>query len=386
MMKSFNYFQSTRIVFGAGTIEQAGDLVKEYGKKVLLVTTRYEGGLQNQYDRIMGIMASSRLQVFHFDGIIPNPTTKEITMGAEMAMEHQVDVIVGFGGGSSMDAAKAIAVEASHEGTSWDYLFYKDQPTDSTLPIVAIGTTSGTGSQVTQVSVVTNSSGKDKSALYNELLYPKLCIIDPELMTSLPDYVTATTGFDVLCHAFESLLHPGKGEYVEMMAQKAIGEVCQTLPKVLDDPGNVELRSALAWADTLAGLCIANSGVTMPHGIAMAISGLYPHISHGQALASIYVACASYTWESSIAEHAFLADNLLKSVNGKTNQDLAERSSDEIAQFLGKIGLDKSLGSLNMPKEEVDLLADRSMVLPDYKNNPRVASKEDMVEIVQHSY
>ena len=172
-----------------------------------------------------------------------------------------------------MDAAKAIAVEASHEGSCWDYLFYKKQPTEKTLPIIAISSTSGTGSQVTQVSVVTNTEKRDKSALYNSILYPRVAIIDPDLMVTLPQFVTACTGFDVFCHAFESLIHPNVGAYVQSMSREAISLVAKYLPKVLADLNNVEYRSKLAWADTLAGLCIANAGVTLPHGMGMAIGG-----------------------------------------------------------------------------------------------------------------
>jgi len=113
------------------------------------------------------------IEVVHFDQVQPNPTTENITAGAELAKAHKVDMVIGLGGGSSMDSAKAIAVEATHEGTCWDYLYFREtQPTEKTLPIIAVSTTSGTGSQVTQVAVVTNTKEKNKSALYNPNLFP----------------------------------------------------------------------------------------------------------------------------------------------------------------------------------------------------------------------
>ncbi len=124
---------------------------------------------------------------------------------ATMAKEFNANVILGFGGGSSMDSAKAIAVEATHEGTSWDYLFYRDtQPSEKTLPVITVSTTSGTGAHVTQVAVITNENDRDKSAIYNNNVIPKVSIVDPELMLSVPQNVTSATGFDVFCHAFES--------------------------------------------------------------------------------------------------------------------------------------------------------------------------------------
>ena len=140
-----------------------------------------------------------------------------------MAKEFNANVILGFGGGSSMDSAKAIAVEATHEGTSWDYLFYRDtQPSEKTLPVITVSTTSGTGAHVTQVAVITNEKDRDKSAIYNNNVIPKVSIVDPELMLSVPQNVTSATGFDVFCHAFESTLHPNSSLYTELMAFEAI--------------------------------------------------------------------------------------------------------------------------------------------------------------------
>lgn len=385
-MKDFNFFQDTRLVFGAGKIEEAGTIVSEFGKNCLLVTTPANEALQPLYDRIIGILKKEGLNVDHFDGVTPNPTTEDITKGADMAKALKADVIVGFGGGSSMDAAKAIAVEATHDGSSWDYLFYKTQPGAKTLPIVAISTTSGTGSQVTQVSVVTNTEERDKSALYNNILYPRVSIIDPELMTSLPQFVTATTGFDVFCHSFESLLHPNRGAYVDLLAKEAITIVAEYLPKVLDDPKNVEYRAQMAWADTMAGLCIANAGVTLPHGMGMAIGGMYPHVAHGQALAIVYPACTQFTWESAPDQYGFLARTFNPAINDASNLVAAAKAEEEVIRFLKKVNLYQKLSEVQMPESEIEALAKQSMVLPDYENNPRVATPDEMVALVKASY
>lgn len=385
-MKPFNYFQNTRLVFGAGRVKEAGEIIRDFGKNCLLVTTNSNGPLRALYVRVIQILEESGLKVTHFNGVTPNPTTDDVSKGAEMARAAQVDVVVGLGGGSSMDVAKAIAVEATHQGTSWDYLFYKKQPTEKTLPIVAISTTSGTGSQVTQVSVVTNTNERDKSALYNNFLYPKVAIIDPELMVSAPPFVSATTGFDVFCHAFESLLHPNRGAYVDLLAREAIQIVFEFLPKVLQEPLNVEYRSAMAWADTMAGLCIANAGVTLPHGMGMAIGGMYPHVAHGQALAIVYPACTRFTWEKAIDQHAFVSRALNPELNEKDDYEAAKMAAGEITKFLQKINLFQQLNEVDVPHAELEALARQCMVLPDYGNNPRVASYAEMLELVEASY
>jgi alcohol dehydrogenase class IV len=388
-MKNFNYHQSTKILFGRGRISEIGDVVLQYGRKALLVTTpAVVPALQAQYARIKEILAAKGIEVAHYDGVIPNPTIETITAGADLARQSKAEVIIGLGGGSSMDSAKAISVEATHPGTSWDYLFYKTPQPDPSklLPVIAVTTTSGTGSQVTQVAVVTNTTLRDKSALYNNILYPQVSIVDPELMLSVPHFVTATTGFDVLCHAFESTINPGTGAYVDLLAWEAISIVVEYLPKVLTDLTNIEAREKMALADTLAGLCIANAGVTLPHGMGMAIGGMYPQVAHGEALAIVYPAFTRFTWESAIPQFSCLARILNPELKNLTDRQAAAQSVSEMDNFLKKIGLWICLKEKGMPESEIEALAIQCMVLPDYKGNPRVATEKEMIELVRESY
>lgn len=388
-MKNFNYHQSTEIIFGQGRIYELAEITKKYGNKVLLVTTvAAVPALAEQYAKVKGILTDAGIQVAHYDGVIPNPTIETITAGAEMAKSFEAEVIIGLGGGSSMDSAKAISVAATHEGSCWDYLFYKTPQPDpkKLLPVIAISTTSGTGSQVTQVAVITNTQERDKSAMYNNILYPQVCIVDPELMLTVPKFVTATTGFDVLCHAFESTINPGTGAYVDLLAWEAITIVAEYLPKVLADLNDVVAREKMAWADTLAGLCIANAGVTLPHGMGMAIGGMYPNVAHGEALAIVYPAFAEFTWEAATAQFSKLARILNPELNTASEKEAASKSPIEIAKFLKQIQIDKKLSDVGIPESEILKLAEQCMVLPDYKGNPRVATKEEMIKLVQDSF
>jgi alcohol dehydrogenase class IV len=287
-----------------------------------------------------------------------------------------------------MDAAKAIAVEATHEGSAWDYLFYKEPAPDPSkvLPVIAVSTTSGTGSQVTQVSVITNTAKRDKSALYNPVIFPKVAIVDPELMLTLPASVTAITGFDVFCHAFESIINPGTGSYVILLAKEAIRLVVENLPRVLKDGTDLEAREKMAWADTMAGLCIASAGVTLPHGMGMAVGGMYPHVAHGESLAILYPACTRFTAGAAVEEYAFMARALNPDLEGVSDTEAADRAYNEIVSFLKSLGLYKSLKEVNMPEDEIEALAKQSMVLPDYQGNPRVATHDEMIELVKEAY
>ena len=386
-MDSFNYFQPTEIRYGSGRVNEVGEVVAQYGSRCLLVTVPAEEVFEPLFSRVKQLLSESGIEHEHFDGVVPNPTTDCVTAGADMAKRFGADVILGVGGGSSMDTAKAIAVEASHPGTTWDYLWFREtQPTTDTLPIIAVSTTSGTGSQFTQVAVVTNPQEKNKSAIYNSNAYPRVGIVDPELMVTVPPHVTASTGFDVFTHAFESYLHVNASPYTDLMALEAIRLVAEHLPAAVADGSNMAAREAMAWADSLAGLCIANAGVTLPHGVGMTIGGYCPPVMHGEALAVTYPEFTRFTYPYAVTRFATagrIFDPQLKDVS---DEEAAEAFCVTLDAFLQEIGMWLSFEGLNVTEEEVVLIADHSQVLPDYKNNPRVATRDEILEILQNSY
>jgi len=385
-MKPFAYYQPTEIRFGAGRAAESGEATSRLGRRCLIVTEPVFPALAAALKKVRTSLEAAGLGVAHFDGVVPNPTTDVISDGARAAREFRADVVLGLGGGSSLDTAKAVAVEATHEGTCWDYLFFKpDQPSERTLPVVAVTTTSGTGSHVTQVAVVTNPKERNKSALYHGRLYPRISLVDPELVLSAPKRVTASTGFDVLAHAFESFIHPGGSPYTDLMALEALRIVARRLPAAVDDGADLGARTDMAWADTLGGLCIANAGVTLPHGIGMAMGGLYPHIAHGEALAAVYPAVVRFSWDAAPAKFAATARIFDPALEGFDDGAAASRCSDAIEAFLERIGLRIGLRDLKIPPDELAALARASLVLPDYKNHPRIAAEAEVHALLKES-
>ena len=236
MLKSFEWRLPSTILFGPGKLNEIGKVVQGFGKRCLIVTTRPEPWNRAIVDRVVASLASSGVESHWFSGVGANPTTDQISAGAAAAREFRADVVLGLGGGSAMDGAKAIAVEATHPGGAWDYLWFREkQPSSATLPVIAVSTTSGTGSQLTQVAVVTKTDERCKSAIYNDIILPRVAVVDPELMLSVPPRMTAFTGFDALTHAFESFLHPNCDAFVYMMAREAISIVLKWLPVAVGD-------------------------------------------------------------------------------------------------------------------------------------------------------
>lgn len=242
-MIPFDYFQPTEIIFGKVRVMEIGSIAKKYGSTCLLVTMPEFDAISPLYEKVKKSLTDAGMNVAHFDGVIPNPTTDVITLGANMAKQFKAEVVIGLGGGSSMDTAKAIAVEATHEGTAWDYLFYKKPPTKNTLPIICISTTSGTGSQTTPCAVMTKSENKDKSAIWHANIFARVAIIDPELTLTLPKSITAMTGFDAFTHNFEAFISANSNPYVECLAYDDIREIAEAGQVLSDYKNNPRVTS-----------------------------------------------------------------------------------------------------------------------------------------------
>lgn len=385
-MKAFDHFSPTEIIFGCGRIGEIAQLAARYGNKALLVTESMEGPLASTFTRIKGLLEDGGIQVEQFDGVVPNPTTDVVTKGAGMARDFGAQVVIGVGGGSSMDTAKAIAVEATHPGTAWDYNCHTDGPTDKTLPIIAVGTTAGTGSQATQCAVITKTEDKDKSAIWHRNIFPKLAVVDPELTATMPKSVTAQTGFDAFCHNFEAYLSVNTNPLVEIMALDAIRIVAEYLPRALADGSDMEARAQMSWADTLGGFTNSNAGVTLPHGLGMQVGGHCPKVTHGQALAAIYPEFTRYTYPAAVEKFAAVGRIFNPELCGLDDSAAAEKACGAIDDFLKQIGLWIGFKDLGVTKEDLREIADCGQVLGDYLNNPRVASIEEMYDILMACY
>ena len=302
MNHSFNFFSPTQLIFGSGRLEELKEVAPKYGSKCLLVCRPLEGSLKLTYQRVENLLNSVNVEVIFFDEIIPNPTIEGIEKGVITAVKNQVDFVLGVGGGSVMDSAKLIALLHNPEGVinwgkaliSYDHPFNYVASKQHTLPFIAVSTTSGTGSQCTQAAVISDNQKKEKITLFHLDLFPKVAIIDPELMTSVPEGVTAATGFDAFTHAFESYLGGRTSPLTKQMSFQAIELVIENLPKAIKEPNNVEYRTQLAWADTLAGMCLSNGGADLPHPLGEIIGGICPRIAHGETLAMVYPSFLEY--------------------------------------------------------------------------------------------
>lgn len=283
----FVFTLPNQIIFGAGKLAEAGPVVANFGRTAMLVCDPFS--VKNRVaDRLTQSLNAAGVAVHRYSEVIPNPTFGSIDAGAAIARREMCDVIVGLGGGSAMDTAKGIAVAATHDGSIWPYAIGEKPVESKTLPIVAITTTSGNGSQCTCFSVISNPVTHQKPGMGSPYILPRVALVDPELMLTAPAGLTFATGFDVFCHAVEAYTSKAATPMSDLFAEKAIALAIEFLPRVCKDGHDLEARAAMALADTYSGIAICHAVVSFGHVLAHVLGGYYADLPHGDALRAIY--------------------------------------------------------------------------------------------------
>jgi len=289
---SFNMYIPTRILFGAGQLNQLGNQ-KLPGKKALLVISQGKSTRQNGYlDRVIGQLGMAGVGYALFDRIEANPRTSTVMAGAAAARSNQCDLVVALGGGSVIDASKVIAFMATNEGDCWDYArggTGKGKPiAKKPLPVIAITTTAGTGSEVDAWGVINNEETREKIGIGGiDELFPVLAIVDPELMTTVPPSFTAYQGFDAFFHSAEGYISKFANLMSDMYAITAIENVSRNLAAAVRDGKDLEARERVAFGNTLSGVVMCVGAVTSQHSLEHAMSAYHPDLPHGAGLVMI---------------------------------------------------------------------------------------------------
>lgn len=347
----FNYNLPVNLIFGRGRVEELGVEVARYGKKALIVTGKNSTKKTGLLDKAVSLLKESDIEVVIFDKVEQNPLTTTAYNGADIAKESKCDVIVGLGGGSIMDAAKAIAFITLNEGDVSDYIFGR-KASDKALPIVLVPTTCGTGSEGNGFAVLTNPENNDKKSLRCNAIVAKASIIDPDLMTTMPKHILASVGFDALCHNMEAYLSKNAQPLTSMMALQGIELVGKSLVKAYKNLEDMEAFEAITWASTLGGMVINTAGVTAPHGMEHPASGLRD-IVHGKGLAAL----TPVIFEESIGSVPEKFATISKLLGGKDENDCVKT----IKKLLKDINLETTLSEQGIKEEDIDWMAENCL-------------------------
>jgi alcohol dehydrogenase class IV len=286
-MSPFEFAPCPRIIFGAGRFAESGTAARQLGQRALVVSDPFCAG-NGLTARLRAALTSAGVDSVLFDRVVPNPTTTSVDEAADLARAAQCDCVVGLGGGSSLDTAKGAAVAATHPGGVWDYAIGTKAIDGTPLPVLAIPTTSGTGSHATCYAVITNPATSQKPGMGSPRILPRTAIVDPELMLTMPAGLTAITGFDAFTHAVEAYTSKAACPLSDLFAERSIELTARHLRSAVRDGRDLEARAGMALADTCAGIAICHAVVSLGHVIAHVIGGHYHDIAHGDALATIY--------------------------------------------------------------------------------------------------
>ncbi|OQB54392.1 MAG: 1,3-propanediol dehydrogenase [Deltaproteobacteria bacterium ADurb.Bin151] len=385
MRKIFSFTGAKKIVFGNGSLlTLAGHLNEHHAKNPLVVIDKNlaKTGL---HEKIASILVSEGIKFTVFDQVEPEPRIELADEGAALCLKNKCDSVIGIGGGSAMDVAKAIAVIATNKGAAVDYLGLNKVPKPG-LPKIMIPTTAGTGSEVTFTAVFIRKNLKKKEGMNSPHLYPDLALLDPELTLSLPPEPTAHTGLDALCHAIESYTSINASPLSEMFSLEAIALIAENLRTCVHDGKNIAARERMLLGSLYAGIGLANAGVTAVHSLSYPLGGKFG-VGHGLANTILLAPVMAYNLPGALEKFADVAEAMGECVEGLPLREAAYLAVDAVEALIDDCGITSSIRDFGVKEEDFPSLADVAMtVARPLENNPRKMTKEEMIAIYAQAF
>lgn len=379
MIKDFSFFLPTRIKFGLDMSEKVGEEALKMGFSNILIVT--DEGLSKIpiFKKIIDRISETGINSRVFNKLKGEPDTDIVKEGAAVLKEAKTDCIIGLGGGSSMDLAKALSVLATNKGTIDDYMgvnLVKEPP----LPLLVLPTTAGSGSEVTRVAVLTDTKKRFKGGVVSELIPPRAVILDPGFLTTLPQKVIAETGIDALSHAIEAFYSLGSNPVSDILAKDAIGRITSNLRALVASPQNVEAAGNMMLGSMLAGAAFLNTGVGNVHAMAHSL-GSYYHISHALSVTVLLPYVMAHNLNACMERFAEMAVAMGVNVQGLSLREAARKSIEEVRSLMGDIGMPEKMSELQVTEEHFEEMAVDAVNSPPSLSNPRRCTKEELVAL-----
>ena len=363
----FSYFLPVNIQFGWNKVDGVAEFAAPYGKKALIVTGRSSAKKSGLYDRVVAKLDAAHIDHVLFDQVDANPLTTTALDGAALAKSESCDLVIAIGGGSIMDCAKGIAFMAVNDGDINDYIFNR-KTSDNALPLIVIPTTCGTGSEGNGFGVLTNPETGDKKSLRCNAIVPKVSIVDPAVMGTMPPHVLASVGFDALCHNIEAYTSKTAQPFTDALAHYAVTLLAQYLvplykhvkaiannqEAVLNKKQLTKAWESVTLASTIGGMVINTAGVTLGHGMEHPASGL-KDITHGVGLAVIEPVVVEYTWSANPEKFNSLARIF--------NHGDGSKLGEALRLIVHDLDLTTNLTELGFTKKDIPWLVDNVYVV-----------------------
>lgn len=372
-------------VVGTNVLSEAAPLLKKMGNKAFIVTGRHVA-VSDMMKQLTALLDENGIGCVIFDGITGEPTDTMIENGVEMLKSSGCDFIIGIGGGSPLDSAKAIAAMVVNEGSIADY--NGKEITGEILPIAAIPTTAGTGSEATKFTVITDSEKGIKMLLKGDVLVPKLAIVDSSFTVGAPKSVTSATGLDALTHAVEAYTSRKAFSMTDTLAVSAVKRIMKYLPIAYREPDNSLAREQMSIAALEAGICINNSSVTIVHGMSRPIGALF-HVPHGMSNAMLLKECLSFAVSGAYEKFANLGRETGVASDSDSDETAAEKFIDSLQSIcdvceiptLEQYEIDRDEYYSKISKMATDAVASGSPA-----NTVKEVTVDDCIEIYKKLY
>jgi len=375
------------LIFGSGASEKVGEEVGKLGvKKGLIVTDEVLLKL-GVLEGIEQALTQARIQFAIYSGVFTEPTVEFVEEGLEAYKENGCDFLLAVGGGSAIDTTKAIAVMATNAGSIENYRG-ANKVREKGAPLIAVPTTAGTGSEVTQFTIITDTKKDIKMLIASPFLIPQKAIVDPLLTLSMPRGLTAATGIDALTHAIEAYVSVKAQPMSDIFALSAIELISGNLRQAWSNGNNREAREKTMLGALQAGIAFSNSSVALVHGMSRPI-GAYFHVAHGVSNAALLSVVTEFSLIGDPERYARIARAMGENVEGLTALEAAELAAEAIARLIEDIEI-PSLEELEVDEEKLDKLAlqmaEDAIASGSPANNPRQATKEEIVELYKLAY
>ena len=373
------FAMSTRVLMGENVCEQIGSQADLTGaKKILLVTD--EGLVKaGVVEKVLAHIDRAKFEVVIFDEVKPDPSVKVVDRGASIARDNGCDLVIAVGGGSPIDAGKSIAVVAANGGSSADFEGL-DKYTKAPLPLFAIPTTCGTGSEVTFGAVLTNTDTNYKFILYGYNCAPQAAFLDPSLLLGIPKKVMVPTAMDAMTHAVESYISKGATPQSRPLALEAIRLISENFVKATENTNDLEAISNMLYAANIAGVAFACSRLGIIHAMALPL-GAFFHVPHGIANTILLPHGLDYNLGYDDKGYCEMAKAMGQDVSGLPEKDAASKIVGAIKKLACDVGAASKLSDVGVTEDKINEMAADTMKSSHIAANPRAISQEDVAEL-----
>lgn len=377
-MNQYSFAMHPTVIYGAGSITTLPRHVQELGGHKVLIVTDQTLGKTGIPQRVQAVLPGSVL----YDGVSPDPHLEHVNATWDVLRSHGADLLVAVGGGSSIDVAKLVSILETNGGNLLDYAAHWDHIQTPGLPLIAIPTTVGSGSEMTRGAVFASPETKGKAVIVSKYVAPRLAILDPSLLDTLPPAVTASTGADALTQAIEGVLSSAATPFTDALHLEAIRLIRTALRAAVANSKDAQAMGTMQQGAAMAGAGIAYSGVGAVHAIANTLGGHYP-IPHGVACAIMLRPVLRFNAPHALERYRPIADALALNIRDLSDVQVADAVIAEVSGILDDTGVNWKLRQFEMPEDEMEQIAEEARVHTDMGSNPYQPTVSEIVSLLQ---